>query len=156
MIKPFVPKLPFLYPLKTSENLGFLKFSWGREGCIGNKWVNLSIKSLISGESGGSFVLISHDGVQLPPLSFPSSGSLLSFISCLEQGLLPEGRLDPPLMNTSSNLINWPKFKKTLLPDKLMNHLDLDKKSEKVEHDYVFRILSGTTSQIGKLFYDIL
>ena len=58
-------------------------------------------------------------------------------------------------MNTPNNLINWPKFKKTLLPDKLMNHLDLDRKNDKVEHDYVFRILSGTTSQIGKRFYDL-
>ena len=34
----FVPNAPFLYPLKTSENLGVRK-------CIRNKWVNeLSVK----------------------------------------------------------------------------------------------------------------
>ena len=33
---PFVPNAPFLYPLKTSENLqGFEK------GCIGNEWVKI-------------------------------------------------------------------------------------------------------------------
>ena len=43
-VNPFVPNAPFLYPLKTSENLtenlSFLMFSMGREGWIGNKWVN--------------------------------------------------------------------------------------------------------------------
>ena len=30
---PFIPNAPFLYPLKTSENLTVEK------GCLGNKWV---------------------------------------------------------------------------------------------------------------------
>ena len=33
LFNPFVPNAPFLYPLKTSENLTVEK------GCIGNKWV---------------------------------------------------------------------------------------------------------------------
>ena len=28
---PFVPNTPFLYPLKTSKNLGLMMFSKGRE-----------------------------------------------------------------------------------------------------------------------------
>ena len=42
-VNPFVPNAPFLYPLKTSENV---KVFWGfqgvEKGCIGNKWVKYS------------------------------------------------------------------------------------------------------------------
>ena len=39
-INPFVPNVPFLYPLKTSENLAvFRRFLGLGKGCIGNKWV---------------------------------------------------------------------------------------------------------------------
>lgn len=42
-------------------------------------------------------VLVSQDGIQRPPLRFPRGGHLLQFLSCLENGLLPHGQLDPPL-----------------------------------------------------------
>ena len=48
-------------------------------------------------ESGGTLVLVSQDGIQRPPLHFPQGGHLLSFLSCLESGLLPRGQLEPPL-----------------------------------------------------------
>ena len=39
-IKSFVPNAPFLYSLKTSENLRvFWRFQGVEEGCIGNEWV---------------------------------------------------------------------------------------------------------------------
>ena len=39
---PFVPNAPFLYPLKTLENLTFfLCFRGVEKECIGNKWVNV-------------------------------------------------------------------------------------------------------------------
>ena len=39
-INPFVPNAPFLYPLKTSENLTvFLCFQGVEKGCIENEWV---------------------------------------------------------------------------------------------------------------------
>ena len=39
-ISPFIPNAPFLYPLKTSENLKvFWWFQGVEKGCIGNKWV---------------------------------------------------------------------------------------------------------------------
>uniref|UniRef100_A0A8C7PTW7 Small G protein signaling modulator 1a n=1 Tax=Oncorhynchus mykiss TaxID=8022 RepID=A0A8C7PTW7_ONCMY len=47
--------------------------------------------------SGGTVVLVSQDGIQRPPLRFPRGGHLLQFLSCLENGLLPHGQLDPPL-----------------------------------------------------------
>ena len=41
LFNPFVPRAPFLYPLKPSENLTvFLCFRWVGKGCIGNEWVN--------------------------------------------------------------------------------------------------------------------
>ncbi|ODN02621.1 Small G protein signaling modulator 2 [Orchesella cincta] len=41
--------------------------------------------------------LVGQDGVQRPPIHFPRGGHLLAFLSCLENGLLPHGILDPPL-----------------------------------------------------------
>ncbi len=48
-------------------------------------------------DCGGTVVLVSQDGIQRPPLHFPRGGHLLQFLSCLENGLLPHGQLDPPL-----------------------------------------------------------
>ena len=40
LINPFVPKAPFLYPLKTSENRKVLWcFKGAEKGCLGNEWV---------------------------------------------------------------------------------------------------------------------
>ena len=40
---PFVPNAPFLYPLKTSENLMvFLYFQGVEKWCIGNEWVKVA------------------------------------------------------------------------------------------------------------------
>lgn len=49
------------------------------------------------GDSGGTIILVGQDGVQRPPIHFPKGGHLLAFLSCLENGLLPHGQLDPPL-----------------------------------------------------------
>ena len=41
IINPFFPNSPFLYPLKTSENLPVFRcFQGAEKGCIGNEWVN--------------------------------------------------------------------------------------------------------------------
>ena len=48
-------------------------------------------------EGSGSIVLVGQDGVMQPPIKFPRGGHLLSFLSCLENGLMPYGQLDPPL-----------------------------------------------------------
>lgn len=54
-------------------------------------WVTVAV------DSGGTVVLVSQDGIQRPPFHFPKGGHLLQFLSCLENGLLPHGQLDPPL-----------------------------------------------------------
>ena len=48
-------------------------------------------------DNGGTVILVGQDGVQQPPIHFPRGGHLLAFLSCLENGLLPHGQLDPPL-----------------------------------------------------------
>ena len=41
ILNPFVPKAPFLYPLKTSENLGFSDASRGlRKSALGTNELN--------------------------------------------------------------------------------------------------------------------
>lgn len=51
----------------------------------------------IGNDNGGTIVLVAQDGVQQPPIHFPQGGHLLAFLTCLENGLLPHGQLDPPL-----------------------------------------------------------
>ena len=45
MVNPFVPNAPFLYPLKTSENLTFFGYfqSVGK-GCTGNEWIKVFLQ----------------------------------------------------------------------------------------------------------------
>ena len=56
---------------------------------------------IFPGEAERVMVLIAQDGVQRPPIRFPTTGSLMRFLECLESGLVPYGRLDPPLANES-------------------------------------------------------
>uniref|UniRef100_G1R836 Small G protein signaling modulator 1 n=1 Tax=Nomascus leucogenys TaxID=61853 RepID=G1R836_NOMLE len=58
-------------------------------------------------DSGGTVVLVSQDGIQRPPFRFPKGGHLLQFLSCLENGLLPHGQLDPPLWSQRGNCLLW-------------------------------------------------
>uniref|UniRef100_A0A2K5D1V4 Small G protein signaling modulator 2 n=1 Tax=Aotus nancymaae TaxID=37293 RepID=A0A2K5D1V4_AOTNA len=58
-------------------------------------------------KSGGTLVLVSQDGIQRPPLHFPQGGHLLSFLSCLENGLLPRGQLEPPLWTQQGKVTRW-------------------------------------------------
>lgn len=61
-----------------------------------NKWRNEMIGNA-GADQGGSMVLVGQDGVQRPAIHFPAGGHLLAFLTCLETGLNPHGRLDPPL-----------------------------------------------------------
>ena len=48
-INPFVPNVPFLYSLKTSENLiVFWYFQRVEKGCTGNKWVKFAFEKSVS------------------------------------------------------------------------------------------------------------
>ncbi|XP_067862164.1 small G protein signaling modulator 1 [Heptranchias perlo] len=96
-------------------------------------------------DSGGTVVLVSQDGIQRPPLRFPKGGHLLAFLSCLENGLLPRGQLDPPLWSQRGKGKVFPKLRKRSPPGSAESNSD---KEEEEATDYVFRIIfPGTNSE---------
>ncbi|XP_069070817.1 small G protein signaling modulator 1 isoform X1 [Pleurodeles waltl] len=96
-------------------------------------------------DSGGTVVLVSQDGIQRPPLRFPRGGHLLQFLSCLENGLLPHGQLDPPLWSQRGKGKVFPKLRKRSPQGSSESASD---KEDDEATDYVFRILyPGTQSE---------
>ncbi|XP_043571423.1 small G protein signaling modulator 1-like isoform X1 [Chiloscyllium plagiosum] len=96
-------------------------------------------------DSGGTVVLVSQDGIQRPPLRFPKGGHLLAFLSCLENGLLPRGQLDPPLWSQRGKGKVFPKLRKRSPPGSAESSSD---KEEEEATDYVFRLIfPGTNSE---------
>ncbi|XP_050966505.1 small G protein signaling modulator 1 isoform X2 [Labeo rohita] len=89
-------------------------------------------------DCGGTVVLVSQDGIQRPPLRFPRGGHLLQFLSCLENGLLPHGQLDPPLWSQRGKGKVFPKLKKRCPQGSSDSVSD---KEEEEATDYVFRII---------------
>ncbi|XP_038615118.1 small G protein signaling modulator 2 isoform X1 [Tachyglossus aculeatus] len=90
-------------------------------------------------QSGGTLVLVSQDGIQRPPLHFPQGGHLLSFLSCLENGLLPRGQLEPPLWSQQGKGKVFPKLRKR---NSTMRSVDLEEMMDEGRAtDYVFRII---------------
>uniref|UniRef100_A0A8D0GRZ5 Small G protein signaling modulator 1 n=1 Tax=Sphenodon punctatus TaxID=8508 RepID=A0A8D0GRZ5_SPHPU len=89
-------------------------------------------------DSGGTVVLVSQDGIQRPPLRFPKGGHLLQFLSCLENGLLPHGQLDPPLWSQRGKGKVFPKLRKRSPQGSSESTSD---KEDDEATDYVFRIL---------------
>ncbi|XP_019908342.3 small G protein signaling modulator 1 isoform X3 [Esox lucius] len=89
-------------------------------------------------DSGGTVVLVSQDGIQRPPLRFPRGGHLLQFLSCLENGLLPHGQLDPPLWSQRGKGKVFPKLRNRCTQGSSDSVSD---KEEDEATDYVFRIL---------------
>ncbi|XP_026882973.2 small G protein signaling modulator 1 [Electrophorus electricus] len=88
-------------------------------------------------DSGGTVVLVSQDGIQRPPLRFPRGGHLLQFLSCLENGLLPHGQLDPPLWSQRGKGKVFPRLKRRVAQGSSDSASD---KEEDEAADYVFRI----------------
>nr|XP_013815601.1 PREDICTED: small G protein signaling modulator 2 isoform X2 [Apteryx mantelli mantelli] len=89
-------------------------------------------------QSRGTLVLVSQDGTQRPPLHFPQGGHLLAFLSCLENGLLPRGQLEPPLWSQQGKGKVFPKLRKR------NSNRSVDLEEVPVEDsatDYVFRII---------------
>ncbi|KAL0597380.1 Small G protein signaling modulator 2, partial [Plecturocebus cupreus] len=88
-------------------------------------------------KSGGTLVLVSQDGIQRPPLHFPQGGHLLSFLSCLENGLLPRGQLEPPLWTQQGKGKVFPKLRKR----SSLRSVDMEEMGMGRATDYVFRIV---------------
>ncbi|XP_064022588.1 small G protein signaling modulator 2 isoform X8 [Pogoniulus pusillus] len=89
-------------------------------------------------EGRWTLVLVSQDGTQRPPLHFPQGGHLLAFLSCLENGLLPRGQLEPPLWSQQGKGKVFPKLRKR----HSNRSVDLEEvPAEDTSTDYVFRII---------------
>uniref|UniRef100_A0A671XIS5 Small G protein signaling modulator 1 n=1 Tax=Sparus aurata TaxID=8175 RepID=A0A671XIS5_SPAAU len=102
-------------------------------------------------DSGGTVVLVSQDGIQRPPLRFPRGGHLLQFLSCLENGLLPHGQLDPPLWSQRGKGKVFPKLRKRV-PQGSGSTESVSDKEEDEATDYVFRILfPNSQSEFGEI-----
>ncbi|KAM9054851.1 small G protein signaling modulator 1 isoform 6-T6 [Megaptera novaeangliae] len=101
-------------------------------------WVS-SGRVAVAVDSGGTVVLVSQDGIQRPPFRFPKGGHLLQFLSCLENGLLPHGQLDPPLWSQRGKGKVFPKLRKRS-PQGSSESTSSDKEDEEAT-DYVFRII---------------
>uniref|UniRef100_A0A673YFA5 Small G protein signaling modulator 1 n=1 Tax=Salmo trutta TaxID=8032 RepID=A0A673YFA5_SALTR len=101
-------------------------------------------------DTGGTVVLVSQDGIQRPPLRFPRGGHLLQFLSCLENGLLPHGQLDPPLWSQRGKGKVFPKLRNRCSQGSSDSVSD---KEEDEATDYVFRILfPNSQSEFGNYF----
>ncbi|CAH1163281.1 unnamed protein product [Phaedon cochleariae] len=85
-------------------------------------------------ETGGTVILVGQDGVQRPPIHFPKGGHMLAFLSCIETGLLPRGRLDPPLWSQRTGK-NYSKRRRPL---------PVLSETEETSKDYVFRIIDNS------------
>lgn len=87
------------------------------------------------GDSGGTLVLVGQDGVQRPPMHFPRGGHLLAFLSCLENGLLPGGQLDPPLWTQQSGTGKvFPRLRR--------RRAGQGSEEEEGSTDFVFRVMT--------------
>uniref|UniRef100_A0A8B9XDB4 Small G protein signaling modulator 1 n=1 Tax=Bos mutus grunniens TaxID=30521 RepID=A0A8B9XDB4_BOSMU len=86
-------------------------------------------------DSGGTVVLVSQDGIQRPPFRFPKGGHLLQLLSCLENGLLPHGQLDPPLWSQRG------KVRQVCPRGQGSSESTSSDKEDDEATDYVFRII---------------
>ncbi|KPM09246.1 small G protein signaling modulator 1-like protein [Sarcoptes scabiei] len=92
----------------------------------------------------GSIVMVGRDGVMHPPIKFPKGGHLLSFLSCLETGLMPYGQLDPPLWSQKGRGKILPKLRRKgqSLDKNTAQTNDENQDDGDFAADYVFRIIS--------------
>ncbi|KAF8765069.1 Small G protein signaling modulator 1 like protein [Argiope bruennichi] len=96
-------------------------------------------------DTGGTIVLVGQDGVQHPPIHFPKGGHLLAFLSCLENGLLPHGQMDPPLWSQRGRGKVFPKLRRKCRGSFRRHSKDGENGSEEDGEatDYVFRIITS-------------
>ncbi|XP_076364426.1 small G protein signaling modulator 1-like isoform X4 [Tachypleus tridentatus] len=97
-------------------------------------------------DTGGTVVLVGQDGVQQPPIHFPKGGHLLAFLSCLENGLLPHGQLDPPLWSQRGKGKVFPKLRRKgrgSTRKRYRTSEDQVLEEEEEAADYVFRIVTS-------------
>lgn len=94
-------------------------------------------------DTGGTIILVGHDGVQRSPIIFPEGGHMMQFLSCLETGLLPHDQLDPPIWSHKGigKIFPWAsKSKRRPLPLVMESE-------ENGPIDYVFRVVRNTNHE---------
>ncbi|OTF83574.1 small G protein signaling modulator 1-like protein [Euroglyphus maynei] len=90
-------------PPSSSDGDGFFNNSVEKTSAFWNYALNVNVENIVylhchqQKLNCGSIVMVGRDGVMHPPIKFPKGGHLLAFLSCLENGLVPYGQLDPPL-----------------------------------------------------------
>uniref|UniRef100_A0A8D8Q3K9 Small G protein signaling modulator 1 n=1 Tax=Cacopsylla melanoneura TaxID=428564 RepID=A0A8D8Q3K9_9HEMI len=94
------------------------------------------------GEHGGTIVLVGQDGVQRSPIIFPKGGHLLAFLSCLENGLLPHGQLDPPLWSQRGKGKVFPRLRRNSRLNLYSTETEAPAPTEEGTIDYVFQIIN--------------
>lgn len=53
---------------------------------------------LQDGNEPGNLILVASDGIQHPPLQFPSGAGMMQFLNCMESCVESNGgKFDPPL-----------------------------------------------------------
>ena len=100
--------------------------------------------------------MIAQDGRQFPPLIFPPGGSLTSFLVSLEIGLLPHGRLNPPLWARRSKRDSiFPTRRKSqhqgkiaLQPIDYVVPDDPYKDAKQATNYYVFHVIHGVETGV--------
>ena len=85
-------------------------------------------------DDGATIVLVAPDGVQHPPIKFPKGSHLLQFLTCLENGLAPNGRLDPPLWNEIGKGKIFPKLQRRSTTRDYRKSTNLKKKLSLVDN----------------------
>ncbi|KAI6176851.1 Small G protein signaling modulator 1 [Aphelenchoides bicaudatus] len=95
-------------------------------------------------ESPVSLVFVDAEGVQHKPFQFPPGQHCVAFLACLETGLNPSHKLDPPLQNEPGIGKILPQLKarrrSSLLRRRSSASTDDSSLNSPEKHDYVFRI----------------
>ncbi|VBB29002.1 unnamed protein product [Acanthocheilonema viteae] len=110
--------------------------------------ININISDIIyvhihqyNENSPTTLIFVGGDGVQHSPMQFPAGHHLLAFLSCLESGLAPYNRLDPPLWISREKGKILPKLRRKSITNELNANCDEGSKSQ----DYVFRVVPTCT-----------
>lgn len=109
--------------------------------------MNLLVHDLVyvhchQGMDSDSIVLVGRDGTNFF-LSFPRGGHLLTFLCCLENGLQPQGILDPPFQGFDNSV---PK-RSVLSHQGKIDRAEME--DEQRGSDFVFRIIYVASSWLA-------
>ncbi|VDN05132.1 unnamed protein product [Thelazia callipaeda] len=113
--------------------------------------VNINISDIIyihvhqyNEDSPSTLIFVGGDGIQHSPMQFAVGHHLLAFLSCLESGIAPFSRLDPPLWFSKDKGKILPKLRRRSIT--ASNDSSTSSTEDNKLQDYVFRIVHCYTS----------